>query len=190
MNGCVCGPPEPAVEGDQLLEGAALLELGVVEAADHDVGHVREAVRAEQVTGRVRRERRERVLALDHAVGQVVRAAAPSATGPRSDGADEHPAHVRVRAERRESASGGARRSPRASAGAAPPAARSGPGCPSRARRRAVRHVLLGAPSSSRVRPVASPIAWPTIDVLLVAAGDLGRPTRRSSERSTSSSSP
>src|SRR5207247_10150327 len=28
---------EPAVEGDQLLEGAGLLELGVVEAVDHDV---------------------------------------------------------------------------------------------------------------------------------------------------------
>src|SRR5262245_16153092 len=35
---------QTAVEGDELLEGAALVELRVVEAADHDVGHVREAV--------------------------------------------------------------------------------------------------------------------------------------------------
>src|SRR5215211_2569319 len=36
---------EAAVEGDQLLEGAAFLEAGLVEAADHDVGDVGEAVR-------------------------------------------------------------------------------------------------------------------------------------------------
>ena len=45
------GAAEPAVEGDQLLEGAALLQDRVVEGADHDVGHVREAVRAEEVLG-------------------------------------------------------------------------------------------------------------------------------------------
>ena len=47
-------PAEAAVEGDQLLEGAALVELGVVEAADHDVGDVREAVGAQQVARRGR----------------------------------------------------------------------------------------------------------------------------------------
>ena len=40
---------DAAVEADQLLEGAALFELGVVEAADHDVGDVLEAVGAQQV---------------------------------------------------------------------------------------------------------------------------------------------
>jgi hypothetical protein len=40
------------VEGDQLLERAALVEGGVVEAADHDVRNVLEAVGAEQVVGR------------------------------------------------------------------------------------------------------------------------------------------
>ena len=42
---------DTAVEGDQLLEGAALVEVGVVEAADHDVGDVLEAVGAQQVAG-------------------------------------------------------------------------------------------------------------------------------------------
>jgi hypothetical protein len=39
------------VERDQLLERAALVERRVVEAADRDVGHVREAVAAPQVLG-------------------------------------------------------------------------------------------------------------------------------------------
>ena len=42
---------DPPVERDQLLEGASLVELGVVEAADHDVGDVFEAVGAQQVCG-------------------------------------------------------------------------------------------------------------------------------------------
>ena len=37
------------MEADQLLEGAALLELRVVEAADHDVADVLEAVGAQKV---------------------------------------------------------------------------------------------------------------------------------------------
>ena len=45
---------DAAVEGDQLLEGAALVEVGVVEAADHDVADVLEAVGAQQVLRRVR----------------------------------------------------------------------------------------------------------------------------------------
>ena len=45
---------EPAVEGDQLLEGAPLVELGVVEAPHHDVRHVLEAVRAQEVLRRRR----------------------------------------------------------------------------------------------------------------------------------------
>ena len=53
------------MEGDQLLEGAALVEFGVVEAADQDVGDVAEAIGAQEVVGRGRRERGERILALD-----------------------------------------------------------------------------------------------------------------------------
>ena len=45
---------EAAVEGDQLLERAALVERRVVEAADHDVRAVREPVRAPQVLRRGR----------------------------------------------------------------------------------------------------------------------------------------
>src|SRR4051812_50180712 len=41
-------PAEAAVEGDELLERAGLVEHGVVEAADHDVGDVHEAVGAPQ----------------------------------------------------------------------------------------------------------------------------------------------
>ena len=43
---------DAAVEADEFLEGAALVEVGVVEAADHDVGDVLEAVGAQQVPGR------------------------------------------------------------------------------------------------------------------------------------------
>jgi hypothetical protein len=42
-------PAEAAVEGDQLLERAGFVERRVIEAADHDVGDVREGVRAPQV---------------------------------------------------------------------------------------------------------------------------------------------
>ena len=56
--------------------GAHYLADGrVEEAVQHDVGDVREAVRAPQVVRRVRGERGQRVLALDPAVRQVVRAA-------------------------------------------------------------------------------------------------------------------
>src|ERR1700733_12289354 len=45
---------QSAVERDQLLERAALLELRVVEAVDHDVGHVFESIRPQQVGRRAR----------------------------------------------------------------------------------------------------------------------------------------
>src|SRR5512132_254615 len=45
--------PDPTVKGDQLLERAAGLERGIVEAADHDVGDVAEAVGTAQVLRRV-----------------------------------------------------------------------------------------------------------------------------------------
>ena len=47
--GASLGAAEAAVEGDQLLERAALIEYRVVEAADHDVGDVGEAVGAQKV---------------------------------------------------------------------------------------------------------------------------------------------
>ena len=66
-------PAEAAVERDQFLERAALVEHWVVEAADHDVGDVREPVRAEQVLWRGRREAGERVLSFDSPSGEVMR---------------------------------------------------------------------------------------------------------------------
>ena len=91
---------DAAVERDQLLERAALVELGVVEAADHDVGDVLEAVGAQEVLRRGRRERRERVLALDAAVREVVGAAGAERDRAVLGRAHEQPADVRVRAER------------------------------------------------------------------------------------------
>jgi len=69
------GATDATVERDQLLEGAPGLERCVIEAADHDVGHMGEAVRAQQVLGRVGRERCQWILALDPAVREVVGAA-------------------------------------------------------------------------------------------------------------------
>ena len=107
-------PAQPAVERDQLLEGAALLEIGLVEAADHDVGHVREAVRAQEMARRGRGERRQRILALDGPVGEVVGAGGAKRYRTACRGANEEPADVWVLAECLESIAGGARRSPRA----------------------------------------------------------------------------
>ena len=137
MNGRVCDPPMPAVERDQLLERAALLGDRVVEAVDHDVGDVREAVGAEQVP---------------RAFGEKPRSGSSPVTRPSESrraprGAD------RERAVGRASARAGtpmcgcersavdqsrvaAPRSPRASAGAGAPSGRSARGCPSRARSR------------------------------------------------------
>jgi hypothetical protein len=56
---------EATVKRDQLLERAPLLELGVVEAVDHDVGDVLEAVGTQQMRPGVGRERRERILPFD-----------------------------------------------------------------------------------------------------------------------------
>jgi len=49
MKDRVCAPPQAAVERDELLEGAALVALQVVEAAHRDVRGVGEAVGAQQV---------------------------------------------------------------------------------------------------------------------------------------------
>src|SRR6185503_15237776 len=65
-------PAHAPVEGDQLLERAAFVEVGIVEAADEDVWGVRKAVGACEVDRRVRREVRQWVLALDLPAGEVV----------------------------------------------------------------------------------------------------------------------
>ena len=64
----VSGASDATVEGDELLERTALVELGVVEASDHDVAGVLEAVGARRMLRCVRREVRERVIALDPAL--------------------------------------------------------------------------------------------------------------------------
>ena len=111
---------------------------------------------------RGRRERRERVLALDAAVVEVARAGRARAR-PRRARRSARAASRRAGARAaRGRGSGGARRSPRASAGAAPPSGRRARGCPSRGRRRRGRRRRSSAASSS-LRPVASSTAWPTI---------------------------
>ena len=96
MNARVCGPPSPPWNEISSSNAQPSSSVGVVEAADHDVGDVREAVGAQQVPRRARREVRERVLALDAAVVEVARAVAPSASGAVLVGADEQPADVRM----------------------------------------------------------------------------------------------
>ena len=95
-------PAEPAVERDQLLERAALVQDRVVEAADHDVGDVREAVRPPQVAGGGGRERCERVLALDAPLVEVRGARRAEHDGAVGRGAHEQPADVRMRSQRAE----------------------------------------------------------------------------------------
>src|SRR5262249_48164833 len=90
-----------AVERDELLEGAPFVELRVVEAADHDVRDVGEAVRAAQGLGRVRGEGCERVGALDPIVGEVPHAFSAERDGAVRGRAYEQPADVRVRTQRR-----------------------------------------------------------------------------------------
>ena len=89
-------PSDAAVERDQLLERAALLEIGVVEAPDHDVADMLEAVGPEQVLRRVRREQRERIRALDAALREVVGAVGAERDRAVLRGAQEQPADVGV----------------------------------------------------------------------------------------------
>ena len=120
-----------AVEGDQLLERAALVELLVVEAVHHDVGDVGEPVRAQQV-GRGRgREARQRVLALHAALAQVVGAARAERHGAVLGGPHQQPAHVRVRAQRREQVGVPRVDLLQRQPAAARPSGRSARGCPS-----------------------------------------------------------
>ncbi len=84
---------------------------------------------------RVRRERGQRILALDPTVGEVVRAAGAEGDGAVLGRADQEPADVRVLAQRRDQLRVALARAPRASAGALPPSGRRARGCPSRGRR-------------------------------------------------------
>ena len=77
-------PAQAAVEGDQLLERAALLEPGVVEASDHDVGDVGEPVGPQQMLRCVGRQRSQRIVTLDVIVAEVSRALRSEDDGPRS----------------------------------------------------------------------------------------------------------
>src|SRR5262249_18569479 len=83
------GSTDPAVERDQLLECAALVDLGVVEAADHDVRHVLEAVGAEQLRRRVRGGVRKRVLTVHAALGGAGRTLPAERDGTGALRADE-----------------------------------------------------------------------------------------------------
>src|SRR6185503_12030477 len=87
---------EPTVERNELLEGAALVELRVVEASHHDVGDVREAVRPPEVIRGTGRERRERIVALHPVVCEVARAGPAQGDRPVLRGPDEQPPDVRV----------------------------------------------------------------------------------------------
>ena len=74
----------------------SFFELGVVEAADHDVGDVLEAVGAKQVPGRGRREGSERIVAFDPPLVEVMLAPGADRDGAALRRADEDPADVRV----------------------------------------------------------------------------------------------
>src|SRR6185503_7844193 len=65
---------DASVKRDQFLEGAPLVQVRVVKASDHDVGDVLEAVRAQQVLGRMGGEGRQWILALHTALREVVNA--------------------------------------------------------------------------------------------------------------------
>src|SRR5580765_203587 len=98
------GAAEAAVEGDQLLERAAFFQSLVVEAPDHDVGDVGEAVCAQQMSGSVPRERCQWIDSVDAARGEVVRSRRAENDGPFFLAPDQEPADVRVIAQRRQEA--------------------------------------------------------------------------------------
>jgi hypothetical protein len=72
--GAGLGAAEAAVEGDELFKGAALLELGVVEAVDEDVGSVLKTIGAAEMVRRVGGKQRQRILALHPIIIQMAAA--------------------------------------------------------------------------------------------------------------------
>jgi hypothetical protein len=69
-------PPHSPVRSDELLEGRDLVEVRPVGAVDDDVRAVGEGIGAPDVPGRVRPEGRERIVALDARLVEVVGAGA------------------------------------------------------------------------------------------------------------------
>src|SRR5881396_1980970 len=95
-------PAEPAVERNQLLEGAALFQLRVVKAVHEDVRRVREAVGAHEVASCIRAERLEWIVALDYALCEVVRTVRAQRDGPVRRRVHQGEADVLVFAQRRQ----------------------------------------------------------------------------------------
>jgi hypothetical protein len=100
MNGRVWGPPSPPWKQISSSKAQPFVEDRVVEAADHDVGDVGEAIGAQQVARRPRGEVAQRILALDAVLVEVtcpVRAKHNRAVFGR---AHEQPANMRMLAQR------------------------------------------------------------------------------------------
>ena len=131
MNGWVCGPPSAAVRADLVLERGDLVELGVVQRVDHQVGGG--AVRVD--LGRPGRgaavpNGASGSSPVTSPVARSTLPCAPRTTDGPAGRADEHEADRRVLRADRGSGGGSARRSPRGSADACRPAGRSGRGLP------------------------------------------------------------
>ena len=148
----------------------------------HDVGDVREAVGAPQVVRRVRREVRQRVLALDPAVGEVVRAARAERDRAVLRERTSSEADVRMLAQRREQLRVALLDLLERQPARAPPSGRRGRGCPSRARRRrlAARRRSAGV-SPPAARRLADRV--PDHGVVLVAGRERRCRRVRSSDR-------
>ena len=90
-------PAQAAVEGDQLLKASP--RRAGSKSSDDDVRDVGEPVRAQKVARGVRREGRQRVLALDRGRRRGSALRSRRARRPGSGGADEQPADMGVRAQ-------------------------------------------------------------------------------------------
>ena len=103
MNGLVWGPPSPPWKEISSSERATLVERGVIEAADHDVGDVRESIRALQVPCRRRRERSQGIVTIDATLIEVVGAGRAEDDRPVFGRANQQPADVGVLTQARSS---------------------------------------------------------------------------------------
>jgi hypothetical protein len=92
----------PSVRSDELFERGDFLHVGPVGRVDHDVRDVRKSVRAKHLRGRVRAERRERIITLDAAFVEIVHTAFPDRDRAALFGADEEKGDPRVLPERRD----------------------------------------------------------------------------------------
>ena len=96
----VCGPPSPPWKEISSSNAQPSSSVGVVEAADHHVGDVGEAVGALEVLRGGGGERGERVVALDPVLVEVAGAAGAEHDRAVLLGAHQHPADVRMAAQR------------------------------------------------------------------------------------------